>query len=215
MIKINQFSEIFIMLTRAQHKAFEFIKRYIFTHQFSPTVEEVAKGIGISSKGVAYRYIKALEQVGLIKLVPNRQRNIILSDDSSELTSNNATIPILGKIAAGEPIEAIVNNELINFQTLFNNSKQVYALRVKGDSMIEEGIFNGDIVICEACDVAKDGDIIVALVDNQDATLKRFKKNNDGTITLIPANSTLPPMTLPGNRVNIQGRFIGLLRLKN
>jgi repressor LexA len=199
-----------IMLTRAQHKTFEFIKQYMQLNPYAPTVEEVARGIGIQSKGVAYRYIKALAQAGLIRLIPNRQRNILLG--SSQGCETGLSIPILGRIAAGQPIEALVEPESLDVLGLFQG-QHCYALRVKGESMIDEGIWPNDIVICEPCQTAENQQIVVALIDDQDATLKRFKKNADGSITLIPANAALSPITLAGHRVKIQGRLIGLLRL--
>ncbi len=197
------------MLTRAQQKTFEFIQDFILTEQYSPTVDEIANGIGIKSKGVAYRYVKALADAGLIRLIPNRRRNIALVDAPNQAMA----LPLVGAIAAGQPIEAIAQQESVDLQALLGYATNRYALKVKGDSMIEEGIFNGDIVICEHCDTANNGDIVVALIDNQEATLKRLQRNRDGTITLIPANAALSPMVYDADRVQIQGRFIGLLRV--
>lgn len=197
------------MLTRAQQKAFEFIQNFIATEQHSPTVDEIANGIGIKSKGVAYRYVRALADAGLIRLMPNRRRNIVLVDAPNQPMA----LPLVGAIAAGQPIEAIAQQESVDLKALLGYTSNRYALKVKGDSMIEEGIFDGDIVICEHCDTANNGDIVVALIDNQEATLKRLQRNQGGTITLIPANAVLSPMVYEADRVQIQGRFIGLLRV--
>lgn len=123
-------------------------------------------------------------------------------------------IPLLGRIAAGEPIEAILQHENINLQELLapRVQRSMFALEVKGDSMLDEGIFPGDLVFCEASETAKNGDIVVALIDNQEATLKRIRYEKNGSITLIPANLAFKPMIYEEHRVKIQGIFVGLIR---
>jgi len=121
-------------------------------------------------------------------------------------------LPLLGKIAAGKPIEAIPNEQELDLTRLFTG-KRLYALQVQGDSMIEEGILDGDKVICEQRETANNGEIVVALIDQDSATLKRFKRNTDGTITLIPANHTMTAMTYAPERVQIQGILLGVVRL--
>jgi len=198
------------ILTKAQQRAYEFIQQFILTQNISPTVEEIAKGIGIKSKGVAYRYIQALEDAKLIKLNHGKRRNISLYKPAKQEALH---IPLLGTIAAGKPIEAVTQDDSIDLGALLGTKGNRYALKVKGDSMIEEGIFDGDIVICEQCDHADNGAIVVALVEQQEATLKRITHNTDGTVTLSPANANLKPMVFPAEQVQIQGRFIGLLRI--
>lgn len=200
------------MLTLAQQRAYKFIKQFIAEHGYAPTVMEVAQGIGIKSKGVAHRYILALQEAGKLVLQQGRHRNIELIDDDSETGSSGGQIPLLGKIAAGSPIEAIAENEVLDVNALFAGENR-YALRVQGDSMIDEGIFDEDLVICEHCSAANDGDIVVALVDDGEATLKTLKNNRNGTVSLIPANPNLSTMIFEAERVQIQGRFVGLLRL--
>ena len=119
---------------------------------------------------------------------------------------------MVGKIAAGEPIEAIEDHEVVDLDVLTGADR--YALRVCGQSMIEEGIHDGDLVICQRQERAPNGTIVVALIDNESATLKRFQRNDDGTVTLIPANADYLPMTYEGRRVQIQGIFVGLLRIE-
>lgn len=121
-------------------------------------------------------------------------------------------LPLLGKIAAGRPIEAIPHEQELDLTTLFTG-KRLYALQVQGDSMIEEGILDGDKVICEQRETANNGEIVVALIDQDSATLKRFKRNRDGTITLIPANHAMTAMTYAAERVQIQGILLGVVRL--
>ncbi len=195
------------MLTLAQHNVYRFIQQYIEENELAPTTGEIAQAIGIKSRGVVYRYIKALEQAGYIELIPNKRRNIsIKKQQSGELE-----IPLLGKIAAGLPIEAVHDNETVNVTNLFLSPGR-YALRVKGDSMLDEGIHDGDIIICQEANTADNGQIVVALVDNESATLKRLQKNNDNTVTLLPANTQHAPQTYIHTRVRIQGVFVGLLR---
>jgi repressor LexA len=192
------------VLTEKQHQTFKFIKNYVNEHGYAPTTAEIAIGIAIKSRGVVYRYLQVLQSLGLIELIPGKKRNILLK--------NNASLPLIGKIAAGLPIEAIENAEELDILSMFIGDGR-YALEVKGDSMIDEGIFDGDIVVCQETDIAQNNQIVVALVDNDSATLKRFKNNNDGTITLYPANITHDPQTYMANRVKIQGVCVGLLRL--
>lgn len=194
------------MLTVSQQKVFDFIQQYMKDHKHSPTMAEIATAIGIKSRGVVHRYVSALADHGLIKIIPGHRRNIKLIDQSSSLK-------LKGRIAAGSPIEAITDNETLDIVNIFLG-KNRYALKVKGDSMIDEGIFDGDVVVCEYCETPTDGKIVVALVDNQEATLKRIKYNRDRTITLIPANQKLGPMTYPEDRITVQGIYIGLLRFE-
>lgn len=195
----------YYMLTLSQNKAYHFIQKYIELNGYSPTMAEIAKGIGIKSRGVVHRYVSALSHAGLIKIVPSRRRNIKL------IASNPVSLSLVGRIAAGHPIEVITDNETLDLANIFLGPNR-YALKVKGDSMIEEGIFDGDIVVCEYSECASDGKVVVALIDNSEATLKRIKYNTDASITLLPSNSKHSPMTYPKDRVSIQGIYIGLLR---
>ncbi len=197
------------MLTLSQRKTYEFVKAFVQKRDYAPTVAEIAKGIGIQSRGVVHRYLKALVDKGYIRLQPNRHRNIQLLEHDPAVS-----IPLVGSIAAGQPIEAIEQQETVDVAHVFLGPKR-YALRVKGDSMVEEGIFDGDIVICERRDHAKDGDIVVALIDHERATLKRLYHKTNDTVSLVPANPAHRPMIYPADRVEIQGIYIGLVRFKH
>lgn len=201
------------MLTRKQSETLEFIKKYIDEKGIAPTTREIAEGIGILSRGVAHRYIAALAKANKIELIANRRRNIKLVEEV-DFIPPTATIPLEGKIAAGHPIEAVSVMETLDVAGAFLGSK-TYALLVSGDSMIDEGIHDGDYVICEHTNVARNGDIVVALIDNQEATLKRLQYHdyNPEVVLLVPANPRLSPMEYDVNRVQIQGIFKGLLRL--
>lgn len=198
------------MLTMKQNRAYQFICDYFEKNNYAPTVTEMAEALGIRSRGVAYRYIKALAQANLIEVIPNKHRNIRLKRQPKD----HSDIPLLGRIAAGQPIEAITQDETIRISDIFVGADR-YALQVVGDSMIDEGIFDGDIVICQHSDQARSGQIVVAVVDQDHATLKRIRYHSDNQIALIPANAQHHPQLYPSNRVTVQGIFIGLLRICN
>jgi repressor LexA len=195
------------VLTLAQRKTYDFIKDFFSENHYSPTSGEIAKGIGIASRGVVYRHLKALAAEKKIALTPKRHRNICLLEGAEGV----CTIPLLGEIAAGQPIQAIAQQESIDVASVFLGVNR-FALKVRGDSMIDEGIFDGDIVVCEKSGTARDGQIVVALVDREEATLKRLKRGKHARIILEPANSSHRPMEFSAGRVEIQGIYIGLLR---
>lgn len=199
------------MLTFAQRRTDAFIRQFIAEHEYSPTIAEIAKGVGIKSRGAVYRSIKALVAAGRITLTPKRHRNINIVSSELAASSEETSLPLVGIIAAGSPIEAIERQDVLDVANVFIGSNR-YALRVRGDSMKDEGIFDGDVIICEQCDWAENGKIVVALVDREAATLKRFYYNSDGTITLQPANSALQPILYFADRITVQGVYIGLLR---
>lgn len=194
------------MLTDSQRKALQFIRHYVASHGYAPKLQEIAEGIGISSRGVAHRYVQALIDGGYIEASSGRHRGIRLLDDETE-----TRLPLLGKIAAGLPIEAIEGQDEINLADFFMGPGR-FALKVQGDSMIEAGILDGDIAIIRQQNQAHNGDIVVALIDNLDATLKTFKRLANGQIQLIPANAQLSTMAYDPRRVQIQGILVGSMR---
>ena len=200
------------MLTAKQQETYKFIRKYICQNDIAPTESEIAIGIGITSRGVVHRYVTALANAGYIEIIPNKRRNIRLVDSGDGDTGNSTSLPIIGKIAAGQPIEAIENQEDFNFSEKLLGPNR-YILEVKGDSMIGDNICDGDYIICERRDVANKGDIVVALVEQQDATLKRIKNNSDGTVSLIPSNPVMESMTYPADSVRVQGVYLALMRL--
>ena len=196
------------MLTDSQRKTLEFIRQYHADNGYAPKLQEIADGIGIRSRGVVHRYVQALVDAGFLRIHSGRHRGIELLDTDH---SNRHSLPLLGKIAAGQPIEAIPDQDTIDLAD-YLCAEGRYAIKVQGDSMIEAGILDGDIVIIEARETAENGHIVVALIDEQEATLKRYRQHSDGTITLIPENSRLYPMTYPAERVRIQGVVVGQIR---
>lgn len=196
-------------LTDKQQLTLDFIQRYIAIHTVAPKLQEIAEGIGISSRGVAHRYVQALIDNGFITMDNGRHRGIRLHKPNTH--NIESVLPLLGKIAAGKPIEAIPGEDQIDLRDFFGHNN--FAVRVQGDSMIEAGIMDGDTVIIEFRETANDGDIVVALIDESETTLKRFKRSNKGRyIKLIPANKDMEEMVYEASRVRIQGVLIGQLR---
>jgi repressor LexA len=200
-----------VMLTLSQQRTYSFVKSYISDHGYSPTVAEIASGTGLRSRGVIYRYLKALAAAEKIHLVPNRHRNIQLIEEKAD--NYPFVIPLVGVIAAGLPIEAILQNEQVSVTEALVN-KDLFALKVRGSSMIDEGILDGDSVICRPASTANNGDIVVALIDQHEATLKRWYCEGS-SVQLIPANSEMKTLNYAAERITIQGVFVGLLRIVN
>jgi repressor LexA len=196
-------------LTDGQRKVLDFIQRFVAIYTIPPKLQEIADGIGISSRGVAHRYVQALVEAGYIETDSGKHRGIRLL--KSNPYQPESRLPLLGEIAAGKPIEAIPGQDEIDLSEFFGSNN--FAIRVKGDSMIDAGILDGDTVIIEFRETANDGDIVVALIDESETTLKRFKRSQRGKyIKLIPENSEMEPMVYEAERVRIQGVLIGQLR---
>lgn len=193
------------MLTRKQQLSYQFICDYIAEHGYSPSLEEISQALGTRSKTSAFNYVRELDAAGLIRLTNGRKRNIQLVDKT------NTTLPLVGKISAGQPIEAIEDQEHIDLSQFFMGSHR-FILKVEGDSMIEAGIMDGDMVIVKQQQRAQNGDIVVALIDQNEATLKYIQYNKDGSITLKPANRTLSTMHYSAERVQVQGVVVGQMR---
>jgi repressor LexA len=196
-------------LTDKQRLTLDFIERYLATHTVPPKLQEIAEGIGIRSRGVAHRYVQALIDAGFLTMNSGKHRGIHLRKANPHRPE--FILPLLGKIAAGKPIEAIPGEDEIDLREFFGHNN--FAVRVQGDSMIEAGILDGDTVIIEFRETANDGDIVVALIDESETTLKRFKRSHKGRyIKLIPENKDMEPMVYEASRVRIQGVLIGQLR---
>ena len=196
------------MPTLLEKRILNFIHAFIVKHGHSPTLVEIGKAMDINSKGTIHRYVQSLRNQGLLAQPERGWRGIRLADNA---LSNSTTLPLVGRIAAGQPIEAIENQEEINLTEMFVG-KDRFALQIKGDSMIDIGILDGDIVVIQPQNTAQFGDIVVALIDDQEATLKRFKKLKDGRIELSPENQELEPMIYDPSRVKVQGLLVGQLR---
>ncbi len=201
-----------LIVYRKQRQILGFIKQYIELNGSAPTLKQIAEAIGVSSLATVHEHLQSLEAKGLIKRKQGKVRSIeLVEGDTSLEKGENFNAPILGYIAAGLPIEAYTDpNASMNIPASFvSGSKRTYVLQVRGESMIEDGIRDGDNVIVEQTEHAKDGDVVVALLDNGMATLKRFYKEAT-RIRLQPANSTMQPIFV--KNVRIQGRVVGLIR---
>ena len=196
------------MPTPSQDKVLRFIRDHLASRGHAPSLSAIAEGLGLRSKGVVHRHVQALVEQGYLNVEPGRHHGIALTDRVAEET---LSLPLIGRIAAGRPIEAIADEQTLNLAEFLLGPNR-YALRVFGDSMIGAGILDGDTVVVEHCESAHDGDIVVALIDLQEATLKRFKQRQDGAIELIAENPAIPTMIYPAHRVRIQGIVTGQLR---
>ena len=200
------------MITQRQQDTLDFIRNYIADYGKSPLISEIAEGLGISSVGTTHRHVNALIDSGLINRESGRERGLSLIGKTIAIEdSGSVKLPVLGKIAAGRLIEAIADESEIDLGGMFAG-KDRFALKINGESMIDKGILDGDYVVIQSQRTARHGDIVVALVDGYDATLKTLLLNDDGTITLMPANVNFEPITIEANRLAIQGVVVGQMR---
>jgi repressor LexA len=202
-------------ITKRQRQVYDFISDFVQKNGFSPSFEEIGHGLKLSSLATVHKHVSNLEKKQLLTRNYNRSRSIDLLPPKGRLKqamSINTTmvLPLLGRIAAGQPIEAVENPETISLAD-FVRSKEVFVLEVRGESMQDEHILDGDYVLVEKVRTAHNGDIVVALVDGADATLKRFYKEGE-KIRLQPSNAKMQPIMTHASKVDIQGRVIGVLR---
>lgn len=200
-----------ITLYKRQKELVDYLNQYIQKFGFAPTLTEIAEALGLSSLATVHEHLQTLERKGVIRRFDGNVRGIELCDAFITNAVEAISIPVVGKIAAGRPIEAIEDKDqtILVSPNMVSNSKRNFVLKVVGDSMIEEGINNGDYVICEQANTANQGEIVVALIDDNFATLKKFYK--EGTkIKLVPANSTMEPIYV--DNCIIQGVVKGLIR---
>jgi repressor LexA len=194
-------------LTRRQQDIYDYLHNNAERFAHPPTYDELCQELGLSSRGSLHKHIQALIDAGLVEPMEGRQGIRLV-----EWTQADEGIPHLGTIAAGRPILAIPQPEFLPVPDFLRSQHPCYALTVKGESMIEAGIMDGDLVVIEKRDTARNGEIVVALINNEEATLKRLLNNNDGSITLIPENNTMKAMTFAAEQVQIQGILVSLLR---
>jgi repressor LexA len=222
------------MLTAKQHELLHFIQQRLDASGISPSFEEMKEALGLKSKSGIHRLISALEERGFLRRLPNRARALevlkVPEAAKSQVRNDNVVplrkpapslkpiaandiieVPLHGKIAAGVPIEAFEDHNQLAVPAALLGAGEHYALEVSGDSMVEAGIFDGDYALIQKVSTAREGDIVVALVDGQDATLKYFRREGK-MIRLDPANSSYEPQRYEAGRVIVQGRLSGLLR---
>jgi repressor LexA len=208
------YDDLQVPLTRRQREILNFIGEFISDKGYSPTLEEIGQGLQLSSLATIHKHLRNLEQKGMIRRRWNHSRSIQLVDPkTAALMDQVVELPLMGRVAAGHPIEAVRDEEMIGVpQHLVGNAKQNYVLQVQGDSMIEEHIADGDLVIVESRETANPGETVVALVEGESVTVKKFYPEGGGMIRLQPANQTLAPIMVRGDQVQIQGVVIGLMR---
>src|SRR5246500_337329 len=204
-------------ITRRQREVYDFISRFVAERGYSPSFEEIAEGLRLNSLATVHKHVSNLEKKGLLTRDYNRSRSIDLMAPKGKLKQSMAVntglvLPVVGRIAAGQPIESVQqqNGNTISLAD-FVRSKEVFVLEVRGESMQDEAILDGDYVLVEKTKTAHNGDIVVALLESSDATLKRFFREGEN-IRLQPSNVAMKPIIVPAASVEIQGRVIGVLR---
>jgi repressor LexA len=196
-------------VTPRQRQVYDFACRYIDTHGYPPTMSEIGQHFNLRSPASVHHILTGLEREGLIRRIPNVSRGIeVIRETAPE---QEGEVPLLGVVAAGRPVEAILNNETVAVPRDMIGRERTFALRVKGDSMINEQIREGDFIIVESRQTANNGQTVVALIDGSDATVKRFYRERD-KVRLEPANPRYKPIIVEADRVTIQGIVRGLLR---
>ena len=203
-------------LTKRQKEVLDFLVVFMNKHGYSPSFEEIARSMRLHSLATVHKHITTLEKKGFIRRGYNQSRSIEIHQLPKPVREQVAErqaveLPLVGRIAAGRPMEAVEDRETLSLGD-FANGGNSYVLQVKGSSMVEDHILDGDYIVVEQTQVANPGEIVVALVGGTDATLKRFYREAGGKIRLQPANSEMHPIILPAGDVKIQGRVIGVLR---
>jgi len=188
------------------------IRNYRHIHGYAPTMQELADQLG-TSKVTIFEHVGALEKKRVLRRDKHKARSLELVSDERLPDENRSTkLPLLGNIAAGSPIEAVENREELDLEEMFSAKAGVYVLRVRGESMIEDHLCDGDYVVIERRETARNGEQVVALLDSGEATLKRWYKESGNRVRLQPANHTMEPRVLPADQVRVQGVVIGVLR---
>ena len=195
-------------ITRRQKEILDYLRNFLDQQGYSPTLEEIAHHFSLASLNGVYKHLRALEERGCIRRLTNQARSIQLVDPES---TSSAVLPLLGYVTAGQPLEAVVNEENIAVPETFQTRGTNYVLQVQGESMIEEHIQDGDYVILEQRSEAHNGEMVVALIDGEKATLKKFYREQD-KIRLQPANAALEPIWTTEDKIQIQGVVVGIMR---
>jgi repressor LexA len=204
-------------LTKRQKDVLDFIADFVEQNGYSPSYEELAQGLKLASLATVHKHIQALESRNYLRRLFNQSRSLEVSPKyvqerrRSRQTTRATEVPLAGRIAAGAPVEAIEGQDTLQFAD-FAGKGDTFALQVSGESMIEDHILSGDYVLVEKTQQAKDGEIVAALVDGRETTLKRLYHEPDGRIRLQPANSSMQPIIVDGANVQVQGRVLAVLR---
>ena len=196
-------------LTRRQREVLNVIQEFIDANGYSPSLEEIGGSLGLSSVATVHKHVTHLVEKGLVRRVWNQNRSI---DLVREENGKAFDLPLVGTIAAGLPLEAVPTTETLTVPAdMVSGRGRTFVLKIQGESMIGEQIREGDYVVIEERQLARDGETVVALVDGTDATLKRFYREG-ATVRLQPSHPTMAPIVLPADRVQVQGVVVGLIR---
>ena len=196
-------------LTRRQREVLDVIRVFLERHGYSPSLEEIGAALGLSSVATVHKHVSLLVDKGYVRRTWNQNRSIELVESRS---SGTVRLPLSGTIAAGVPLETVPTDETIGVPAdMVRDRTKSFVLRVKGDSMIDEQIRDGDLVVIENREVSGNGETVVALIDESEATLKRLFRDGD-RVRLEPANPSMQPMLFASDRVRIQGVAVGVIR---
>jgi len=198
-----------MVLTKRQKQILDFITRFLDEKGYAPSLMEIGEHFGLTSPATVHKHVENLRRKGLVRKSWNANRSLELTPAAA--TVRAIRLPLAGYVAAGRPIEAIEQREMIAVPENLTGRGECFVLQVRGDSMIDEQIRDGDFVIVEKRARVADGEVVVALIEGQEATLKRFHRQG-ATVRLQPAHPTMPPIALPADRVEVQGVVVGLLR---
>ena len=196
------------MLTKRQKELLDYLQAYIEEHGYAPTLEEIGRNFALGSLATVHKHLQNLERKGHIRRLPNRSRALeVMPRDGTRAT---VQVPLLGRVAAGNPLEPVEVPESVALPEEMLGRGETFALRVQGDSMINDGILDGDVVVVESRHAVENGATVVALVRGE-ATLKRFFRER-GRVRLVPANDRLDPIVAPAEDVEVRGEVVALLR---
>ena len=196
-------------LTKRQREILDYLNEFIEQHGYAPSLEEIGRRFGLSSLATVHKHLTNLQDKGFIRRAWNRSRSVELV--ATRMGGRALDLPLLGYVAAGAPIEAVVSNETVTVPEDLVGTRDTYALRVRGNSMIDEQIRDGDLVVVEDRQTAQNGEMVIALLDGAEVTLKKFYREN-GHIRLQPANDVIAPIIVRADEVQVQGVVVGVMR---
>ena len=196
-------------LTKRQREILDYLNEFIEQHGYAPSLEEIGRRFGLSSLATVHKHLTNLQDKGFIRRAWNRSRSVELVP--TRMGGRALDLPLLGYVAAGAPIEAVVSNETVTVPEDLVGTRDTYALRVRGNSMIDEQIRDGDLVVVEDRQTAHNGEMVIALLEGAEVTMKKFYREN-GHIRLQPANDAVAPIIVRADKVQVQGVVVGVMR---
>ena len=196
-------------LTKRQREILDYLSEFIEQHGYAPSLEEIGRRFGLSSLATVHKHLTNLQDKGFIRRAWNRSRSVELVP--TRMGGRALDLPLLGYVAAGAPIEAVVSNETVTVPEELVGTRDTYALRVRGNSMIDEQIRDGDLVVVEDRQTAHNGEMVIALLEGAEVTLKKFYREN-GHVRLQPANDAVAPIIVRADKVQVQGVVVGVMR---